>query len=80
MLKIGKKFSAHSATETSAAAMIDAWEANFSEYMPSNERVAQVLDLEGVPTLDDFLRIYETPVEIHMASDSIWPPERAAVY
>ena len=79
-LKMGKKFTESGATEASAGAMIDSWEANFSEFMPSNERVAQVMDLEGVPTLDDFLRIYESPVEIEMESDFIWPPERAAVY
>ena len=79
MLKIGKKFTADATTEGSAAAMLDAWDGHFPD-MPSNERIGQLLDLEGVPSLGDFLKIYEQPVDIKMEGESIWPPERAVVY
>ncbi|KAL1527566.1 hypothetical protein AB1Y20_008953 [Prymnesium parvum] len=58
---------------------IDAWQAHFPE-MPSNERVGQAIEHDDVPTLKDFLDIFETPVEISLQSDRVWPPERPMVY
>ena len=48
--------------------------------MPSNERLAQLFELEGLPTLADFLDIFESPVEVIMELDTTWPPERPQVY
>ena len=40
----------------------------------------QVLELDEVPSLADFLAIFDKPVEISMQADRVWPPERAMVY
>ena len=68
MLKIGKKLK--DGTPPSA---LDSWEGHFADCMPSNERVTQVLDLHEVPTLADFLAIYDTPVNVVL---QVRPPNR----
>ena len=40
----------------------------------------QVLELEEIPTLADFMAIFDAPVDIVMEADRVWPPERAMVY
>ena len=80
MLKIGKKLTAAGATEGGAKSQLGAWESHFADCMPSNERVAQLMELEGVPSLGEFVAVYEAPVDIEMEADSIWPPERAVLY
>jgi len=76
MLKIGGGVGEMSAPELQK---IDSWESNFPD-IPSNERVGQYLELEEVPTLSDFMSIFEAPVDIDMQADRVWPPERPMVY
>ena len=81
MLKMGKKFKEGNKTPAGAADLIQGWETHFADCMPSNERIAQLLEPEhGLPTISDFLSIFESPVDVRMESESIWPPERAIVY
>ena len=79
MLKIGKKIAAEGANQAAAGALVEDWQTHFPD-MVSDERVGQLLDQEGLPSLDDFLEIYDSPVDIIMEGDTIWPPERATVY
>ena len=58
---------------------LDRWKEHFPD-MPSNERVVQLVDVEEVPSLVDFLTIFDAPVDLTMESDRVWPPERAMVY
>ncbi len=80
MLKIGKKFTADSASPAAAASLVASWDAHFADFMPSNERLAQLHELEGLPSLNDFLDIFEAPVDVAVQGDEIWPPERQQVY
>jgi len=75
MLKIGKKLK-----EGKDVSILDSWESHFSDSMPSNERVDQLLDLSELPQLDGFLELYEIPVDMTMESDRVWPPERPQPY
>lgn len=74
MLKIGKKLSAGE-----PASVIDQWETHFPD-MPSNERVDQLLDMSELPPLEEYLTIFESPVDILMEGERVWPPERAQPY
>lgn len=74
MLKIGKKLSAGLPDS-----VIDNWESNFPD-MPSNERVDQLLSMEELPPLDEFMEVFEAPVDILMEGERVWPPERAQPY
>mmetsp|Transcript_124 Transcript_124/g.273 ORF Transcript_124/g.273 Transcript_124/m.273 type:complete len:244 (+) Transcript_124:21-752(+) len=78
MLKLGKALSPMSKEEASTALSI--WESNFGDFMPSNERVSQLLEIEEVPTLADFIAVYETPSELTLMPDMVWPPDRPLVY
>ena len=80
MLKIGQKFSQDGQTPSSRLAALDGWESFFSDSMPSNERVGQLLEISEIPTLADFMRIFEAPIEVEMMADRVWPPERPTVY
>lgn len=80
MMKIGKKFTADRSSPQAAASLVAHWDQHFAEFMPSNERLGQLFELEGLPTLGDFLDIYETPVDVAMEGDQIWPPEHPQVY
>ena len=75
MLKVGKKLS-----EGQPVTIIDKWESNFSDSMPSNERIDQLLDIVDLPTLDAFLAIYDSPVDVIMEGERVWPPERPQPY
>ena len=75
MLKIGKALKAGK-----DVSILDKWDTHFSDSMPSNERVDQLLDLSELPALDAFLQIYEAPVDMTMESDRVWPPERPQPY
>ena len=79
MVTVGKKLSSRD-SESAGMALLDSWETHFRSSMVSNERVGQLLDVDGVPSLADFLEIFESPVEVQMASDRVWPPEGHAVY
>ena len=48
--------------------------------MPSNERIDQLLDIVDLPTLDAFLAIYDSPVDVIMEGERVWPPERPQPY
>ena len=80
MLKIGKKITDSNVSEASADSMVAGWESHFSTFMVSNERLSQLFELEGIPTLGDFLEIFDSPVDVILNGDKIWPPERAQVY
>jgi len=76
MLKMGKGVGEMSAPELQK---IDHWDSHFPD-IPSNERVGQVLEMDEIPTLADFMGIFDSPVDIVMEADRVWPPERAMVY
>ena len=79
MLSVGRVVCALGAAE--AAAALGRWERQpFAEAMPSNERLNQALELPELPTLTDFIDVYETPREPPLTADVVWPPPRAAVY
>ena len=48
--------------------------------MVSNERVEQLLQIEELPTLNEFVRTYETPSDVILKSDVVWPPPSPLVY
>ena len=71
MLKIGKLLSKNGASLSA----LDSWESHKDlADMPSNERVAQLLDFAELTPLDAFMKIFETPVDIMLESDRTWPP------
>jgi hypothetical protein len=74
MLKIGKKLTADRTSPASAAKLVASWEKHFADFMPSNERLAQLHELEGLPSLAEFLDIFESPVDVVVQSEEIWPP------
>jgi len=80
MLKIGKKITSDGASPKAAKDLVSRWESNFTDCMPSNERLAQLFELEGLPTLIDFLDIFDSHVDVVMEGETIWPPERPQVY
>lgn len=76
MLKIGQGVGAMTSAELEK---IDGWADHFPD-IPSNERVGQVLELDEVPSLSEFMVTFDAPVSIEMQADRVWPPERAMVY
>ena len=75
MLKIGKKLSTGQPDT-----IIDKWETNFPDSMPSNERVNQLMETPELVPLAKFLEIFETPVDIVMEADRVWPPAQPVPY
>ena len=78
MLKLGKALCSLSRAE--ANAKLDAWSTSFADFMPSNERVEQLLDLGEIMSLPEFIEIYEAPSVTHLTEDKVWPPNRPLVY
>lgn len=76
MLKIGKALQENGGS----VSVIEKWEANFSTSMPSNERLDQLLDIPELPSLDHFLEVFDSPVDVVMESDRVWPPQRPEPY
>lgn len=76
MLKLGKALKSNS-----DVAVLDHWEEEKElADMPSNERVAQLLEITEIPPLEEFMRIFELPVDIVMESDRVWPPPHPQPY
>jgi len=78
MLKLGHALDPLTKEEASAA--LDSWETRLADMMPSNERVQQAVELSEVPSLADFIAIYEKPKEFPLISDQVWPPNKPLVY
>lgn len=78
MLKLGKVISPLSRPE--AATKLAAWNPTFADFIPSNERVGQLLGTDEVPRLQDFLETYVDPVGLSLSEDKVWPPDRPMVY
>ena len=77
MLKIGKVLTKNGAVLSA----LDHWEDNKElAEMPSNERVAQLLELSEIPPLTAFMDIFETPVDVVLESDRAWPPPHPQPY
>jgi len=75
MLKLGKVL------QKSPVTVLDRWEENKElADMPSNERIAQLLDMPEIPPLVDFMGIFDAPVDIIMESDRAWPPPHPQPY
>ena len=49
-----------------------------TSFMPAI--LSQLIDIDEVPSLEDFLSIFDAPVDLSMEADRVWPPERAMVY
>ena len=41
---------------------------------------SQILEIPEVRSLSEFLEIFETPVDIIMEADRVWPPGRQEPY
>ena len=64
-----------------AAQKLDAWNPQFADFIPSNERVSQILEQEEqVPPLSEFITIFEAPTDLALSEDKVWPPNRPLVY
>ena len=48
--------------------------------MPSNERVQQIIDNEDVPSLSDFLAVYDAKANVELKSARVWPPDAPMRY
>ena len=48
--------------------------------MPSNERVQQIIDNEDVPSLSDFLSVYDAKANVELTSARVWPPDAPMRY
>ena len=61
-------------------AALDKWSTDFSDFMPSNERVSQLLALDELPTLQEFIDTYESSEEVTSMSEVVWPAEPTLAY
>ena len=52
----------------------------YSDFMPSNERVSQLLALDELPTLQEFIDTYESSEEATSMSEVVWPAEPTLAY
>jgi len=77
MLKTGKVLSKNGAN----VAALSKWDsdAELSD-MVSNERVAQLLEIEEIVPLGKFMAIFEAPVDIMMDTERAWPPPHPDAY
>jgi hypothetical protein len=48
--------------------------------MPSNERVQQMLDLDELPTLAEFITTFDTVTDVVLSADQVWPAEQPLLY
>ena len=79
LLKVGKVVGAME--RAAAAATLDNWSAEFgADVVPSNERVQQIIDNEDVPSLSDFLSIYDAKANVELKSARVWPPDAPMRY
>lgn len=61
-------------------AALDKWSTDFSDFMPSNERVNQLAFEDTVLDLSEFMSVYEAPVDLKMSSASVWPADKPLLY
>jgi hypothetical protein len=61
-------------------AALDKWSTDFSDFMPSNERVNQLTFEDTVLDLSEFMSVYEAPVDLKMSSASVWPADKPLLY
>lgn len=79
LLKVGKVVGAME--RAAAAATLDNWSAEFgADVVPSNERVQQIIDNEDVPSLSDFLSVYDAKANVELKSARVWPPDAPMRY
>ena len=48
--------------------------------MPSNERVQQLLDLEELPSLAEFIQTFDDVTDVTLGSDAVWPAEPPLIF
>ncbi len=78
MLKLGKALCSLSRDE--ANAKLDAWSTAFADFMPSNERVEQLLEMSEIMSLSEFVAIYQAPSVMTLTEEKVWPMNRPLVY
>ena len=79
LLKVGKVVGAME--RAAAAATLDNWSTEFgADVVPSNERVQQIIDNEDVPSLSDFLAVYDAKANVELKSARVWPPDAPMRY
>eukprot|EP00312_Isochrysidales_sp_CCMP1244_P000353 CAMPEP_0196669072 /NCGR_PEP_ID=MMETSP1090-20130531/384_1 /TAXON_ID=37098 /ORGANISM="Isochrysis sp, Strain CCMP1244" /LENGTH=249 /DNA_ID=CAMNT_0042006569 /DNA_START=16 /DNA_END=765 /DNA_ORIENTATION=+ len=67
-------------TAETASQKLAEWETRYSDFMPSNERVSQLLALDELPTLQEFIDTYESSEEVSSMSEVVWPAEPTLAY
>ena len=77
-IKLGRAFGDKGRPAIGAA--LDRWEKDFSDFMPSNERVNQLTFEETVLDLSEFMSVYEAPIDLKMSSASVWPANKPLLY
>lgn len=78
MLKIG--LSMFGVKKIDMAAFLDDLKAKCGDLLPTHDKLMQLVENEDVPSLQEYLEIFNSPLEPTFDSEVVWPMEQRLVY
>jgi hypothetical protein len=80
LVKLGQQLSDADLSQADIPAALDNLKQRFPQFLPSNERVVAFTVCEKVTSLAEYLEIYDSPVDVVLESDRVWPAPAAMTF
>lgn len=80
LVQLGHRLNDADLSHADISAALDNLRQRYAEFIPSNERLKAFTGLKGVTTLQEYLEIFDAPIEVNLDRELVWPPPPALEY
>lgn len=73
LVALGKELTNQDLTHADISAALDTLRQRYADYIPTNERIKAIVALDGIPKLEEYMEIFDAPVDVDLESELVWP-------
>lgn len=74
LVQLGQHLTDADLTPADISAALDSLKQKYAQYLPSNELVAAFSVSEDVASLEEYLELFDSPVDVELEDEKVWPP------
>jgi len=80
LVQLGQQLNDADLTHADISAALDNLRQRYADFIPSNERLKALTSVPGITTLEEYLDIFDAPIEVALDRELVWPPPPALEY
>lgn len=80
LVRLGQQLTEADLTHADISAALDNLRQRYSEFLPSNDRIKKLCEMEGLTTLEEYLDLFDAPFDVPLESELVWPAPKSLVY